>query len=642
MIIRRSRFLIFILAAISINFCAWGGVPDQVYAPYVDICSTPTFSIGSMCDEIDTFYYTLAFVVPGYSAQDIATWGGYHPMSLNWYLDEVQYIRGKGGDVIISFGGATARELAREITDVADLVVQYQSVIDTYNISHIDFDIEGAALYDTPANTRRNQAIKLLQDANPDLKVGYCFPVTPDYGITAPAFAILSDAIANNARVDVVNCMAMDYGAWYDSQPEYQDQGTNAILSAQMTYHQLETLYPSKTHDELMSMLGVTQMIGWNDDTDEVFYLDDATQLLGFAQDSDIQMLGIWSANRDNGGCPNFSDYATQSCSGLDQELYAFSNIFKEFSGVTPVTPTPESTGSPAPTVTPTPNITSTPTATPTSSVIPESSSIPTPKIVTTPTITPHNSPVSSAPRWIYDYNGDGTSDIAVFRESSGLWAIRNLTRLYFGSSGDLPVPGDYNGNGTTDIGIFRDSSGLWAIRAITRAYFGRAGDLPESGDYNGDGTSKLGLYRPSSGLWAIKGVTRIYFGGIDDTPVPGYYQGDSTKVIGIFRGESGLWAIRNMTRIYYGSTMDTTTPGDYDGDGSWDFAIFRGSAGLWAIRGLTRIYFGSDLDQPVPADYTGDSRVDVGVFRETTGLWGIKGLTRIYFGRPQDVPVIR
>jgi len=34
------------------------------------------------------------------------------------------------------------------------------------------------------------------------------------------------------------------------------------------------------------------------------------------------------------------------------------------------------------------------------------------------------------APPCIYDYNGDGTSDIAIFRAGSGLWAIRGITRV--------------------------------------------------------------------------------------------------------------------------------------------------------------------------------------------------------------------
>ena len=80
-------------------------------------------------------------------------------------------------------------------------------------------------------------------------------------------------------------------------------------------------------------------------------------------------------------------------------------------------------------------------------------------------------------PPWIYDYDGDGTSDIAIFRGTSGLWAIRGVTRVYFGGSTDETVPGDYTGDGTTEVGIFRSSSGLWAIRSITRVYFGSGSD---------------------------------------------------------------------------------------------------------------------------------------------------------------------
>ncbi len=43
------------------------------------------------------------------------------------------------------------------------------------------------------------------------------------------------------------------------------------------------------------------------------------------------------------------------------------------------------------------------------------------------------------------DYDGDGVSDIAIFRESVGLWAIRGVTRAYFGTSVDQPVFGDYD-----------------------------------------------------------------------------------------------------------------------------------------------------------------------------------------------------
>ena len=240
------------------------------------------------------------------------------------------------------------------------------------------------------------------------------------------------------------------------------------------------------------------------------------------------------------------------------------------------------------------------------------------------------------------DYDGDGTSDIAIFRGSSGLWAIRGLTRTYFGTLNDRPVSGDYDGDGTADIAIFREGSGLWALRKISRVYFGSSGDLPVPGDYDGDGSCDTGIFRSPAGLWAIRGLTRDYFGRSGDTPVPGYYAGDGSKDIGIFRAGSGLWALRGISRIYFGGAGDVTIPGDYDGMGSWGVGIFRPSSGLWAIRGVTRRYFGNSADQPIPADYDGSLTDDIGIFRSSSGLWAIRGISRVYYGSTGDIPVTR
>ncbi len=98
------------------------------------------------------------------------------------------------------------------------------------------------------------------------------------------------------------------------------------------------------------------------------------------------------------------------------------------------------------------------------------------------------------------DFNGDGTNDIGIFRPDSGLWAIRNITRVYFGASADDPVPGDYNGDGIIDFGLFRPSTGMWAIRDISRIYFGNSGDDPLPGIPGGGAwrTSGGNVYRPS------------------------------------------------------------------------------------------------------------------------------------------------
>jgi hypothetical protein len=83
---------------------------------------------------------------------------------------------------------------------------------------------------------------------------------------------------------------------------------------------------------------------------------------------------------------------------------------------------------------------------------------------------------------WAADFDGDSRDDIAVFRPAAGLWAIRGVTRLYLGGSGDEPVAGDYDGDGIADIAIFRGTTGVWAVRGITRTYFGGNNDTPISG----------------------------------------------------------------------------------------------------------------------------------------------------------------
>lgn len=242
------------------------------------------------------------------------------------------------------------------------------------------------------------------------------------------------------------------------------------------------------------------------------------------------------------------------------------------------------------------------------------------------------------------DYNGDGTSDIAVFRPWSGLWAIRDLTRFYFAAQGDLPASGDYDGDGTTDIAVFRraPAPALWAIKNISRVYFGDGWDSPVPADYNGDGSCDVAVFDDDSGLWKVKDITRLYYGGSGDRPLPGDYAGDGTKDIGIFRATSGLWAIRNVSRIYFGASPDETVPGDYSGDGTAEVGIFRATSGLWALRGMSRVYFGGRADQPLPADYDGDTTGDMGIFRDASGLWAIKSVTRVYYGASGDIPVTR
>lgn len=109
---------------------------------------------------------------------------------------------------------------------------------------------------------------------------------------------------------------------------------------------------------------------------------------------------------------------------------------------------------------------------------------------------------------WATDFDRDGKDDIAIFRPSSGLWAIRGVTKTHFGSSQDEPIPGDYNGDGIVDLAIFRSSSGLWAVRNVTRVYYGSAQDVP----ITAGGGSQVGRFIAGD---VIIGISR---GGVTDS----------------------------------------------------------------------------------------------------------------------------
>lgn len=64
----------------------------------------------------------------------------------------------------------------------------------------------------------RNDAIKKLEDANPDLTVAYCLPVLPS-GLDYNGINVIEDAVGAGVRIDIANIMAMDYGDYAAPNP---------------------------------------------------------------------------------------------------------------------------------------------------------------------------------------------------------------------------------------------------------------------------------------------------------------------------------------------------------------------------------------------------------------------------------------
>ncbi|QSH40143.1 cellulose binding domain-containing protein [Lentisphaerota bacterium ZTH] len=303
------------------------GFPEQVFAPYVDACKWPAFSLKDCYEATGQKYFVLAFIVS--DSDNEASWGTYHKVlgETYFYVDEINFIRSAGGDVIVSFGGENNIPLAVNVTDPQKLADIYQKVVDTYKLTWIDFDVEGIWVKHTASIKNRNAALKILQANNPDLKIAYCLPVLPT-GLTNEGLYVLQNALENNVRVDHVNIMTMNFGDSTAPDPENK-MGYYCIESAKSLYTQLQSLYPEKTTEDIWKMIGITPMIGQNYTQSEVVWPKDAEEIAAFGRENPISLLSMWSANRDKGTERNINANAEES--GIIQDTWDFTKAFQKF-----------------------------------------------------------------------------------------------------------------------------------------------------------------------------------------------------------------------------------------------------------------------------------------------------------------------
>ena len=270
-----------------------------------------------------------------------------------------------------------------------------------------------------------------------------------------------------------------------------------------------------------------------------------------------------------------------------------------------------------------------------------------------------------------FDFDGDGKTDISIFRPTPAEWWYLKSSNggnaaLQFGSSGDALTPADFTGDGKTDIAIFRPSTGNWfVLRSEDFSFFafpfGTSGDVPVPADFDGDGKADAAVFRESSVTWYILrssgGTDIVGFGATGDKPAVADYDGDGRADIAIWRPNavpSGAWWIRRSSNasvfaVLFGTSTDKAVYGDYTGDGKADIAFWRPATGEWNVLrsndfSFYAFPFGISTDVPVPGDYDGDGKFDAGVFRPSTNTWYIQrstaGTLIQQFGAGGDVAV--
>ncbi len=333
-----------VVAAAGGGVVAWGNFQDvraaeaipSVFSGYVDVTATPRYAFEDPASK-EAEKVVLSFVVADPKEPCSPSWGAAYSLSdaaASLDLDRrVARLQQLGGSVAVSFGGLANQELAVTCTDPAQLKSAYRTVVDRYQVSSIDLDVEGEALSDPAALQRRSVAIAALQQERQregkSLSVWLTLPADPN-GLTATGSDAVQKMIAAGVDLTGVNAMTMDYGG---SMLPGRSMYENAVSAAEATHQQLTGLYRAAGTElgsgTVWRKVGLTPMIGQNDVAGEIFTLKDAQELSAYASARGIGRLSMWSLNRDRTCSQNFPDVTKVSdgCSGVDQGSSSFATI---------------------------------------------------------------------------------------------------------------------------------------------------------------------------------------------------------------------------------------------------------------------------------------------------------------------------
>jgi hypothetical protein len=302
-------------------------LPAHVFAPYY---LNPTDTLAATSLASGAKYITLAFLQTAKPGSCTVDWNGDPKQPVGTYAKGIAAVQAEGGNVVPSFGGASAdsaqEELADSCTSVPAIAAQYEKVVETYHVTRLDLDTEEDSLNNYAGIDRRNKAIAMVEQwaAQQHRVVQFVYTIpTNTTGPDQGGSYVLQNAVANHAQIAIVNVMTFDY---YDNLPH--EMGDETEGAATQIYDRLHELYPGKTSAQLWGMIGVTEDLGVDDfGPAETFTLADAHTIEQWAAARGLAELSFWNLQDDN-----------TAGSHVKQSAYEYSHILEPFTSSVPVT----------------------------------------------------------------------------------------------------------------------------------------------------------------------------------------------------------------------------------------------------------------------------------------------------------------
>jgi len=294
-----------------------GGPGAKAVAPYYYTGWGNPPNLTQVTQATGVKWFTMAFMLNNGNCNPL--WDGGRALTGGQDQAAINTIRANGGDVIVSFGGASGPWLEHYCTSATALAAAYQKVISTYGLKAIDIDIEGTP-YDTPADQQKTvDALKAIKTANP----GITIYITLGSGTTGPDASLINRAAGAGLVVDGWGIMTFDWGN------STGNQGQLTIQAADGLKNRLKTAY-GWTDDQAYRHVGISSMNGITDENARVTVADMQT-ITAYAQLHTIARLTFWSLNRDRpcpGAYPN-----DDTCSGVSQAAWDFTRTISAYKG---------------------------------------------------------------------------------------------------------------------------------------------------------------------------------------------------------------------------------------------------------------------------------------------------------------------
>jgi hypothetical protein len=265
-------------------------------------------------------FFTLAFLLSDGGCNP--AWDGSRPLTGGDDQSKINAIRGAGGDVIVSFGGASGAKLGEHCSSASALAGAYQKVINAYGLKAIDIDIEASEASNATVRQRVIDALKIVKTNNPGIKEYVTFGVATN-GPDAVGKDLINKGAAAGLTIDGWTIMPFDFGGHSGS------MGSVTITASDGLKNAVKSAY-GYTDAVAYTHIGISSMNGKTDEADETVSLADFQTILGYAQQHHIARLTFWSLNRDRQCGPGLDG---DSCSGVSQQPYAYTKVFVQYTG---------------------------------------------------------------------------------------------------------------------------------------------------------------------------------------------------------------------------------------------------------------------------------------------------------------------